>query len=292
MTEVVIRPMTVDDVVEAERLSDDTFFELDSRLRSPGAPEPQRRSDAFRAAWQVRTAHFVTTDPGGSWVAEDGDGLAGMASSFVRDSTWILATFTVRPGEQGRGVGRRLLERAAAYGAATDQGMLCASSDPKALRSYHRIGFDLHPHMHFRGTVRRSAIPATGALRDGSTDDVDLLDAIDRRTRGAGHGPDHAILLRQFRLLVDQSGRGYAYLRPDSGDVGLLAATDAETAARLAWTALAEAPGEVGLGRITPSMRWAMDVGMAAGLSLRQEGYLALRGMAPPATYLPDGMFL
>jgi GNAT superfamily N-acetyltransferase len=288
----VIRPMTSDDVPAAERLSDDSFFDLDTRMHSSDGPEPERRPEHFRGRWMERTAHFVATDPGGSWVAEDGDGLVGMASSFVRDSTWILATFTVRPGAQGLGVGRRLLDRAVEHGAGTDQGMLCASSDPKALRSYHRIGLDLHPYMHFRGTVRRSAVPAVGPVRDGSADDVELLDAIDRSARGAGHGPDHAVLMKQLRLVVDPAGHGYAYLRPDTGDVTLLAATEDATAARLAWTAVAEAPGEVRLGRITPVMRWAMDVGMTAGLSLRQDGYLGLRGMAPPATYIPDGMFL
>lgn len=302
MTDVVIRPLTPADVEAAERLSDDAFFELDTRLRGPGDPEPERRSEAWRRAWMDRTAHFVATDAEGSWVAEDEHGLVGMASSFLRESTWILATFVVRPGEQGRGIGRRLLDRAASYGAAgagagegparPPRGMLCASSDPLAVRSYHRIGFDLHPLMSFRGTVDRSLIPAVGPVREGTADDAGLLDELDRRSRGAGHGPDHALLLDQFRLLVDPAGHGYAYLKRATNDVAVLAADDEETAARLAWTAVAEAPGEVRFGRITSAMRWAVDLGMAARLPLRQGEYVALRGMSPPATYIPDGMFL
>lgn len=292
MTDLVIRPMTLADVEAAERLSDDTFHELDTRIAGPDDPAPERRSDEQRIAWNARTAHYVSTDPGGAWVAEDERGLVGMASSAVRDSTWVLATFVVRVGEQGRGIGRQVLDRAASYGAGTDRGMLCASADPPALRSYHRIGFDLHPLMEFRGTVDRSRLPAVGPVRAASADDVELLDAIDRRVRGAGHGPDHAVLLDLFRLVVDPAGRGYAYLRPGSCDVVVLAADDEETAARLVWTAIAEGEGETRLGRITSTMRWAIDLGMAARLPLRRGEYVALRGMAPPATYVPDGMFL
>jgi hypothetical protein len=36
----------------------------------------------------------------------------------------------------------------------------------------------------------------------------------------------------------------------------------------------------------------AVDGGLAARLDIGQEGYLAVRGMLPPARYLPSGHFL
>ena len=46
MSDLVIRPMTVDDVPAAERVSDEGFFELDTRMRRSSGPAPERRSDA------------------------------------------------------------------------------------------------------------------------------------------------------------------------------------------------------------------------------------------------------
>jgi hypothetical protein len=43
---------------------------------------------------------------------------------------------------------------------------------------------------------------------------------------------------------------------------------------------------------ITSANEWAVDVGLAARLDLATEGYLAVRGMAAPAPYLPGGRFL
>ena len=43
---------------------------------------------------------------------------------------------------------------------------------------------------------------------------------------------------------------------------------------------------------VTGANDWAVDVGLAARLDLRQEGYLACRGMKPPAPYLHNGAFL
>ena len=128
--------------------------------------------------------------------------------------------------------------------------MLNASSDPKALRRYHGAGFRLHPQMFFRGTPDRSQIPVVEKVREGSEGDLDWMDSVDRRTRGAAHGVDHRVLMQQFRLVVSETStsQGYAYL--DDG-VALLAATDRRTASRLMWEAIASSD-DVLIGHITP----------------------------------------
>ena len=40
------------------------------------------------------------------------------------------------------------------------------------------------------------------------------------------------------------------------------------------------------VGHVTPANEWAVDVGLAARLSVTTRGYLALRGMKPPTPYL------
>lgn len=293
MSEVLLRPMRVEDVPAAERLSAESFYELDVRLHRPGLPVPERRPPTRAGNWITRTTHFLDTDPGGCWVAEVDGELVGFATSFVRELTWFLATFAVRPGLQGRGLGKRLLDAAMEHGRGCLRGMLSASSDPKAVRRYRLAGFSLHPQMFLYGTVDRSAIPVVDKVREGTAGDVDLLDSLDRRTRGSAHGPDHALMLASWRLLVSDTltGSGYAYAGPD-GSLALLAASDRRTASRLLWAVLADTTGETLVPHLTAANEWAVDVGLAARLDLHQEGYLGLRGMKPPAPYVHNGALL
>lgn len=285
--------MRAEDVPEAERISDEGFFELDTRTQRPGGPVPARRSQAHRAVWTERTLHFVRHDPGGCWVAEDETGLVAMATSFRRETLWCLATYAVLPHRQGQGIGKPLLAAAMSHGRACTRAMLSSSTDPKATRVYHQAGFELHPQMYLTGSVDRAALPVVEKVRDGSATDIDLMDSLDRAARGAGHGVDHELMLRTWRLLVSDSstGSGYAYLN-ERGQLALLAAANRRTATRLLWAALAEGPEQVTVGHVTGANQWVLDVGFAARLELHQEGYLGLRGMKPPAPYVHNGALL
>jgi len=290
---VLIRPMTMADVPLAERLSAESFYDLDLRTASASLPPPELRPASRADSWVARTEHFLRTDPGGCWVAEDGSGMVGMVTSVNRELTWILATYAVRPGLQGQGLGKALLAVALEHGRGCLRGMLSSSSDPRAVRRYRLAGFTLHPQMYFSGTVDRNAIPVVDKVRDGSASDFDLMDSIDRRTRGAAHGPDHPVMAGLWQLLVSDTstGSGYAYV-DERGGVALLAATNRRTAVRLLWEALARCTGQTPLGHLTVANEWAVDVGLAARLELHTEGYLGLRGMRPPAPYIHNGALL
>ena len=292
MGDWTIRPMRLEDVPAAERLSEESFYELDVRTFPADWPPPERRSADHSAGWLRRTAHFLDTDPGGCWVVEDESGMLGFATSIRRELMWCLATYVVRPGMQGQGIGRPLLEAALQHGRGCLRGMLSASSDPKAVRRYRAAGFELHPQMFLTGVVDRSAIPVVDKVREGAEADIELMDSLDRRLRGAAHGPDHALLMSFSRLLVSDTstGSGYAYMSP--GRLQLLAASNRRTAQRLLWAVLADCPGEAFVPHLTAANHWAIDVGLAARLDLRQSGYLALRGMKPPAPYVHHGALL
>jgi GNAT superfamily N-acetyltransferase len=280
---VTIRPMRPDDLDPAEALSSIEF----GRIRSP----------AYRRDWHARTGHLLATDPGGCWAADDEDGgLAGFAVSFRRDTTWFLATFAVRGELQGVGLGRRLLDAALAHGDGCARGMISASADAKAFRRYRAAGFSLHPQLHLAGRVDRAALPAgLPAVRAGTAADRDLLDDLDRRRRGAIHGPDHDVLAAQCRLIVLESpaGTGYAYL-DGAGEAVLLCATDEGAATALLWEAVASSAPDADyeIAHVTAANEWAIDVGLAVRLAPATEGYLALRGLAPPVPYLHNGALL
>lgn len=62
-------------------------------------------------AWRAPQRHLLTEDGERSFVALDGERLAGFSAALARDDTWFLAALFVSPGYQGRRVGRELLDR-------------------------------------------------------------------------------------------------------------------------------------------------------------------------------------
>jgi ribosomal protein S18 acetylase RimI-like enzyme len=294
-SDYLIRPMRPEDVPAVEQVTGDGFYELDVRTHRLDWPAPSRRSDARAAAWRERALHMLGTDAGGCFVAEDGSGIIGAAISLRRELTWVLSTYAVRPGLQGRGVGRQLLLAALEHGRGCLRGLISASHDQAAIRRYHGAGFALHPMMFLRGPVPRDVLPVVERVRDGSTGDIELMDSVDRRVRDAAHGPDHEFLLRHHRLVVVDrtTGQGYAYVEPGGG-AHLLAATNRRTASELLWECLAATtPDETsGIAHLTAANPWAIDIGLAARMELHTSGYLATRGMKPPAPYIFSGHFL
>ncbi len=281
-----IRPMRADDISAAERLTGRAF------ASSSPSEAPERLAEQ-RDRWTMRLSYLLEVDGGGCWVADDRGTVVGAAAAARRDLLWVLSTYAVDPSYQGRSAGKALLEAAVGYGAGCLRGMICSLSDPHAARRYRLAGFTLYPTMRLTGVVERNALPIVDGVREGTDGDLPLVDSVDRQVRGATHRPDHRILRTYGPLLVCDmlTGSGYAYL--DQTGVTLLAATRRAIAQRLLWAALARStPGtEVVVRGLTADQEWALDVGLAAGLQLGQDGYLALRHMRPPAPYIPSVPF-
>lgn len=287
--------MRAEDVDVCEQISSRAFHELDLRTFQRSWPDPSPRPPHRAELWQIRTRHLLTTDPGGCWVVEADGAVVGFATSLVRELMWILASYAVRPGLQGRGLGAGLLDAALQHGRGCLRGMLNASDDPQALRRYALAGFRLQPQLLFHGRVDRSVLPEVRHVRAGTPGDRDLLDSLDRRTRGAAHGPDHDVLGRELRLLVTDrpAGSGYAYVNA-AGVPILLAASNRKAATALTWEALAASDPEepIEIGHVSPANDWAVDLAMAARLGVYSRGFLALRRMKEPAPYIPHPTLL
>ena len=80
--------------------------------------------------------------------------MVGTANAIMREGLWGLGLFAVAPEHQGRGVGRRLLDAALAYGDGARGGWIMSSEDPGAMRRYALAGFDLRPCVAAAGRLR------------------------------------------------------------------------------------------------------------------------------------------
>jgi predicted N-acetyltransferase YhbS len=282
-----LRPLEPRDVDAVHGVSVAAFGDLQRRLGLP--PEPP--GAITLASARVRLARLLATDPGGAWVAERGGDVVGCAMAIVREGVWGLSLLVVAPDAQSSGIGRALLARAHAYGDGARGWIVLASSDPRALRSYARLGLHAHPALRARGRARR--IAAQAEVRPGTLEDLPLTVDVDRAVRSAAHGDDIAALLEAGGELLVLPDRGYAIVR--DGSVRTLAARDEEAAATLLRASLASADGrETVVEWITSAQPWAVEPCLDAGLELRSEGGAVFLGgdVGPFAPYLPSGAYL
>jgi ribosomal protein S18 acetylase RimI-like enzyme len=281
-----VRPMADADIGSAVEVWVRAFDEMRQRFGLP-VPAP---SAADLARQQSRMQHLLTTDPAGSWVAEDQGKVVGLSQSFVRDEYWVLALLGVAPSTQHAGTGRRLLEAALSHGEGLPGTIQC-SRDPAAMRLYQSAGFALHPSVWASGPVRPGSVVADPRVRVGAPDDLELAASVDIAVRKSTRRLDHAHLLRQddHRLLV-LDDLAYAVVT-GHGVVTLGAAEPAAAATVLATAMAASEPDQAfEVGWITAPQQWAIDTVLRAGLELRPSGPVMVRGMpAPPAPYLPSG---
>ncbi|MEU7871409.1 GNAT family N-acetyltransferase [Dactylosporangium sp. NPDC049140] len=294
--DVSIRPMTAADRPAMRESTRAALDDLQRRLGTPPPPPPgDGPAPPVSGSGAAIVGRLLELDGAGAWVATADGQVCGAALAGLREGLWYLAHLHVRPGRQGRGVGRRLLAAALGHGAGARGRLLHSSLDPQAMRCYQRAGFALEPALQAVGVVRRAALPAGLGARAGSAADLDLAAEVDRGVRGAAHGPDlEALLGAGARLLVLDDGRERGYVVLDAGTPRMLAATSTPAAVRLLWAALAECGDHsVAVEILRADQQWAFDVVHRAGLGLTPMGPLCRQGdTGPLAPYLPHADIL
>ena len=133
-------------------------------------------------------------------------------------------------------------------------------------------------------------------VREGTAGDVDLMDSVDRQTRGAAHGADHELMLAQLPAAGRRdttTGSGYAYVDGRAAS-HLLAATNRRTATRLLWEALADGADEPVARRARHGRQRVGGRRRAGGpaRALHRAATWRCAGMKPPAPYLHHGALL
>lgn len=289
---LTLRPMTDADVEGAVEAFDSGFLAMRARYGLPitaTSIQNERRR-------QNRTRHFLGTDPGGSWVADDEGTIVGMSQATVREGYWLLSQLGTIPGRQGRGLGRELLRLALSHGDPESPGTIQCSRDPKAMALYSNFGFSLHPVVAAWGHLRPGAVTRPPDVTRFETDQVTasqlaIVTAIDRRVRGSARTIDVEMMLSEEgnRLLL-HGDQAYAVAKDER--IVTLGARTEESAALVLRTMLAESPeGEtIEVNWLTSAQQWAIRVLTQAGIELQPYGPVMVRGMSgPPTPYIPSG---
>ena len=188
--------------------------------------------------------HLLETDPDGFVVAGRGDDgnekLAGFAAAVRRGELWFLSMLFVRPQDQGRGVGRALLQAllpsdGAALATATD------TAQPISNALYARFGIvPRMPIFSVVGRPERDGVfpPLPGDLEAvpfeslrGEDEAAKIVDTLDREVLGFVHPHDHAFAVAEgrrgfvFRDATGGAAVGYGYAS-EVGRIGPVAVRD------------------------------------------------------------------
>jgi predicted N-acetyltransferase YhbS len=290
---IELRPLLPEDVPAADEMA---FAALNAGAEAyEPAHASWERTPEMVERGRHRIAHLQRTDPDGAWVAVDGDSVVGIALSLRRGPMWFLSLLAVATELQSRGIGKQLLDASLRTSEGAASSWLLSSADPKAVRRYAVAGFAPHAGYTATGKLDRALLPAGLGVREGDwAKDGQLVDDVVTALRGAAYGPDLAAMQATGqRLLVAEDGadRGFAVVR--GGAVGSLGATAPAVAQELLWAtlALAEKP-EVTIDWLTADQQWAIDVALAARLSLGPGPSSCRRATLGPMTpYLPGGAY-
>jgi GNAT superfamily N-acetyltransferase len=283
MPDVEVRPMRDEDVVDADRVCLDVLY-----TTFAGEDEPVRA-----ARQHARIRHLLSTDPGGSWVAEHQGRVEGVALALVREGVWGFSLFGVAAALQGRGVGRELFARCWEYGAGARGHIVLSSTNPQAMAIYAHTGLPIRPCVAAAGVPDLARAPDVDDVVDAGEAGVPIADAIGRELRGAGHGRDLPVPMAHGARLLVYEDRAFAVAR--GSNLIMLGARDARAAQHVLWAVFVTAPpgATVNVDFVTAGQDWALPVCLAAGLALSPDGPMFAGGaLGPLAPYIPSGAYL
>ena len=297
VSELYIRKVRPDELEEVWRVHVAASNDLLVRRGRPAA----RPADAPVAS-DARAGH--ASDPDGYFCAVEEGRIRGMVSALVRGRVWYLSMFFVLPGDQGRGLGRVLLERALAYGEARGAEIRCtwATLDPRAQARYVMAGMAPRwPIYRLDGDAAAVARLTTRAGLDPRGRerpcDPGAAEKLTAEVFGEGRADD----LAHWRadggaaVAIERGGElaAFAYRRGER--IGPAAGRD-ETALLQAVGAAAAA-GAAGGGNVTARVPGAcaslLEALVCCGFHLGDPTlFMASRPFGRPELYLPSGPIL
>jgi GNAT superfamily N-acetyltransferase len=190
-------------------------------------------------------------DLDGFWVAEVGNVMVGFALSWVRGSLWYLAHLFVRPDQQGRDIGRSLMDRAMRHGKEPEiknRALSTLAYNPVSISLYSRYGIYPREPLYWMEAPSQNvkAINGNRELESQRAENFqtvqELLTDIDMDCIGYPREKNHEFLfsLPTYKCYIYSSHNepvGYAYVA-QNGRVGPAATKSQESFAPVIESAL------------------------------------------------------
>jgi GNAT superfamily N-acetyltransferase len=297
VSEPHIRKVRPDDIEEVWRVHVASSNDGMARRGQPTA----RPADA-PVANDARVA--LTSDPDGYFCAVEEGRIRGMVSALVRGRVWYLSMFFVLPGDQGRGLGRALLERALAYGEAhgAEVRFTWATLDPRAQARYLTAGMAPRwPIYSLDGDAAAVARLKVRAVLGQRERELPCGPGVAEKLTAEVFGHDRADDLAHWRgdggaaVAIERGGELAAFAYRRGSRIGPAAGRD-ETALLRAVTAAADA-GAAGGGSVTARVPGActslLEALVGCGFRLGAPTlFMASRLFGRPELYLPSGPIL
>jgi ribosomal protein S18 acetylase RimI-like enzyme len=292
--ELDIRKVRPDELEQVWRVHVASSSDLATRRGRPARPSDEPVSTDTRAA--------LASDPDGYFCAVEEGQIRGMVSALVRGRVWYLSMFFVLPGNQGRGLGRALLERALAYGEARDVEVRCvwSSLDPRAQARYVMAGMAPRwPIYRLEGDAAAVARLKARVGLDQRTRELPCDPGVAETLTAEVFGDSRADDFAHWRsdggaaVAIERGGEiaAFAYRRGDR--IGPAAGRD-ETAFLQAVAAAAAAGGSGSVTvRVPGACASLLEALVACGFRIGELAvFLASRPFGRPELYLPSGPIL
>jgi GNAT superfamily N-acetyltransferase len=268
----------------------DVFVEAEGEVwRRHGLPW----SAAPFEVWCAPHRHLLAQGGEHSFVALDGERVAGFSTALARGDTWFLSALFVLPEDQGRGVGRRLL--GLSWGAGYRSRMTITDSiQPASNDMYARRG--LLPTTPILALSGEPACDPPGRL-EAVPPEPEALARLDRDAYGFEREADHRFWQQQAAraTLWLLAGEPIAYSYVDSrGLIGPVAGRNGDAAAIALQAELARRASQRAEVQLPGSARRLVETALASGLRItRPPGLLLVgEGTDPPQAVAISGYLL
>jgi GNAT superfamily N-acetyltransferase len=219
----------------------------------------------------------LSDDPDGLWVAEDAGEILGFAFSWVCSDLWFLAQLFVSPGQQGRGIGQKLLKRTLEHAQKTNvavKALITFTFNSVSQGMYIRHGlFPRWPIYNFNVAREVLMCSLQGAqLRSVPLENTEAhlrsLAEIDARALGVSRAKHHGFLIedgvtRGVMLYDGDDCVGYAYVA--DGHIGPLAVTQ-RTALGAAFRTALNLAADSGAPQVSAFLPGACDAALSAAV--------------------------
>jgi GNAT superfamily N-acetyltransferase len=230
-------------------------------FRRHGFEPPNPPPEAFAA----QQRHLLRHDAERCFVAEVGGRVVAFVAALERGDAWFLSSLFVRPGHQGRGLGRALLERA--WGGESRRRMtLTDSIQPISNGLYARHG--LVPTTPLLALVGTPRVEARDVLEPAAPT-TEALAALDLAAYGFDRSVDHAYwsgVGRGTLWLRGGEAAAYSYV-VDGAWIGPVGGADGRAAADALRAELARAEAQVRV-LVPGTSRELAEAAFAAGLRI------------------------